>query len=214
MTTAAPTDTANAARRASRLARQARVGILHNPADPPKPPPRRAPLMGRWPSLRSGRRPTAQRLEGAVQSVVASLGDAADDGAGGRTVDESVPRTAVQQGVDGRVTGIDIAALMAAANGITAGTADSAPIRTPFAASMRSDRAPESPLSGTRKPRVLTADAWLDFAPEAQGDPAPGMETHPTTPARPRRARAARIVALGVTLSLATLVAISVRAAL
>jgi len=44
-------------RRALWLERQARVGILRNPNAPPRPPPRKAALMGKWPRLRSGRRP-------------------------------------------------------------------------------------------------------------------------------------------------------------
>lgn len=46
-------------RRAQRLERQARVGILRNPNHPPRPPLRRAALMGKWPRLRSNRRPPA-----------------------------------------------------------------------------------------------------------------------------------------------------------
>jgi len=42
------------------LARQARVGILRNPNALPRPPQRRASLMGKWPSLQSTRRPQAQ----------------------------------------------------------------------------------------------------------------------------------------------------------
>jgi len=47
------------ARRAQRLERQARVGILRNPNHPPRPPLRKAALMGKWPHLRSTRRPKA-----------------------------------------------------------------------------------------------------------------------------------------------------------
>ena len=44
-------------RRADQVSRQARVGILRNPNAPPRIPPRRAQLMGRWADLRSSRRP-------------------------------------------------------------------------------------------------------------------------------------------------------------
>lgn len=40
----------------ARSASQQRVGILRNPNRAPQPPPRRASLMGKWPSLRSSRR--------------------------------------------------------------------------------------------------------------------------------------------------------------
>ncbi|KPQ06920.1 MAG: hypothetical protein HLUCCA12_08085 [Rhodobacteraceae bacterium HLUCCA12] len=39
-----------------RAKRQARVGLLRNPNAPPRPPARKARLMGKWPELRSSRR--------------------------------------------------------------------------------------------------------------------------------------------------------------
>lgn len=46
-----------------RLDRQARVGILRNLREPPRLPPRKAPLTGKWMDLRSARRLHRQGLE-------------------------------------------------------------------------------------------------------------------------------------------------------
>lgn len=51
---------AAAARRDRALERQARVGILRNPNNPPLPPQRKARLTGKWPNLQSTRRPQAR----------------------------------------------------------------------------------------------------------------------------------------------------------
>ncbi|MCC5970200.1 MAG: hypothetical protein JJU15_09630 [Pararhodobacter sp.] len=50
------TVTVAADRREWRAERQARVGILRNPNTPPRPPPRKARLTGKWVELRSPRR--------------------------------------------------------------------------------------------------------------------------------------------------------------
>ncbi len=57
MTHPSETPAAAAARRARMLDRQARIGILRNPNTPPRPPQRKARLMGKWPNLQSTRRP-------------------------------------------------------------------------------------------------------------------------------------------------------------
>lgn len=76
MTTSSDTPDAFAARRARLLARQARVGILRNPNDPPRPPLRKAQLMGKWPSLQSARRTVARRP--AETTGAASAGTTSD----------------------------------------------------------------------------------------------------------------------------------------
>lgn len=50
------------------LARQQRLGILHNPNRAPAPPARRAPLMGKWFSLQSSRRPQARVIREAAEA--------------------------------------------------------------------------------------------------------------------------------------------------
>jgi hypothetical protein len=59
-------------RRADQMARQARVGILRNPNAPPRIPPRRAQLMGRWADLRSSRRPPPPVDDPAPELAVAA----------------------------------------------------------------------------------------------------------------------------------------------
>ena len=49
--------------------RQQRVGILRNPNRAPAPPPRRAPLTGKWFSLRSSRRAAPAVVDSAAQAV-------------------------------------------------------------------------------------------------------------------------------------------------
>ena len=51
--------------------RQQRVGILRNPNRAPAPPPRRAPLTGKWFSLRSSRRAEPALVDTAAQAVIA-----------------------------------------------------------------------------------------------------------------------------------------------
>lgn len=52
-------------------ARQKRVGILRNPNRVPVPPPRRAPLTGKWLSMRSSRRADPAMVEAAAQMAEA-----------------------------------------------------------------------------------------------------------------------------------------------
>jgi hypothetical protein len=58
-----PSQTPDEARRKSRAERQGRVGILRNLNTAPAPPPRKAALMGKWPRLRSSRRPTIAQAQ-------------------------------------------------------------------------------------------------------------------------------------------------------
>lgn len=170
-------DTASA-RRQSRLDRQARVGILRNPNDPPRPPPRKAPLMGRWLSLRSGRRPPPAQVEGAARAVVAQAADQAG---------QPAPDLALRRDADGQLAGIDIAQLMASVDGL--GTQK--PVRTPYAAQMR----PDMPAAPPRRP---------DPAPTILSDPDPVPDPPAVAvvtdgfPARRRRTPHVRWIAGGI----------------
>lgn len=138
-----------ALRRHSRLERQARVGILRNVNDPPRPPPRRASLLARWPSLRSSRRAHASAVESAAQGVVAR--HATEPGA-------PLAPLPLRRAADGTVQAIDIAGLMASVTQ----TATDAPHRTPYAAAMRADGTGSAPLPAqVAKPKVLRAEAWI-----------------------------------------------------
>ncbi|MCB1390746.1 MAG: hypothetical protein KDK12_16655 [Rhodobacteraceae bacterium] len=186
-----------AQRRLSRRERQARVGILLNPRDPPRPPPRRAALMGRWPSLRSSRRPRHDSVEEAANAVVSQLRRGETDTGG------ALP---VRRGADGAVQAIDVARLMASVEGVGAGT----PVRTPYGSSMRATgMEPEPPVRQPAVPAILTAEAWIteEDDPEEDRD-ALGMALRSTRPQpvpRPRR-RGWRIVGLGVMLALGVLI--------
>ena len=161
-------------RRRARLERQARVGLLPNPNQPPKPPPRRAALMGKWVDLRSSRRIKAAeraKARAAEQSAVA-VGNASP---------EQSPQVldTIARDESGLVSGIDIGGLMDAVREL--GT--DKPIRTPYAAQYRHDLVPDGETGGEiKKPSVLTAQAWLDdLEDEADSDPAPQP-----APVRPR----------------------------
>jgi len=80
-----------------RLDRQARVGILRNPKEPPRLPPRKAALTGKWLDLRSRRRLRRQGPEPVSFAAVA----------------EAVPDTPVSRSDAGRMSRIDVARLMA-----------------------------------------------------------------------------------------------------
>jgi len=174
------------ARRLSRLERQARVGILRNPNEPPRPPPRKTALMGRWLSLRSGRRPSADRIEGAVQSVVEQMGG---------EVGQPAPQAALRLDPDGQLAGIDIATLMASVDGL----GKQPPARAAFASDMRPDAPPvvaAPPAAAPRRP------------PQNDEPPAPVIALPPPRPPiRPRRPLpVGRLVAAGVVLALVLLV--------
>ena len=188
-------DSAAPAQRRTRQDRQARVGILRNPNSPPRPPTRRASLTGRWPSLRSSRRPSSAAVAEAAESVVTTL-----------TADQDGPRPVVpvRHAADGSVQAIDVAGLMASVEAV--GTA--APVRAAYAAHIRPDgEAAPATVSGTR-PSVLTAAAWMDEDEDALAQafrhPAPDAEMPSAPPAR--RSRGWWIVGLGVALALAVLV--------
>lgn len=136
---------ASMSRRLSRLERQARVGILRNPNSPPRPPARRATLTGRWPSLRSSRRPPGSVVQDAADSVVTQLSAQQD----------RAPQVTVKDGK----TSIDVASLMASVEDV--GTVP--PSRSPFAAAFRDDVPAASPKAARpRRASILSKDAWID----------------------------------------------------
>lgn len=190
--------------------RQARVGILRNPNQPPKPPTRRAALMGKWPSLRSSRRPSAPHpaFRTGDQPVVAapSRPVAAERGA-----ESPVVLTA-----SGQAPRIDIAGLMASVDGI----ADSRPVRTPFAAEFRHDVPCHGrPAGSCTRPSVLSAEAWLDEDEDDDEDGAercaPASAGPETADARVRRGlgrrllRGAVLAAAGLGLAVAMLIVLA-----
>ena len=130
--------------------RQARVGILRNPNAPPRPPPRRASLTGRWPLLRSKRRPPGCRGKGADLVDPAPLADNDESG-------QSIAR-AVRRAENGRVQSIDIDSLMAS----VAGIGRDGPTRTPYSAIALGTEDADDPSADPRKPAVLTAAAWIE----------------------------------------------------
>lgn len=190
--------------RQARLDRQTRVGILRNPKSPPRPPARRAALMGRWPNLRSSRRPKTTMVEEAAQAVVhrLDLGEAAGS---------PLP---VRRDAAGKVQSIDVAGLMASVDGI----GSAAPVRAPFAASVRSD-GPEADSAArpAPKPAILTPAAWIDD----QDDPVEDQDAlgqafrdqnfrdstdQPVSEGAAARRRGLWIVGLGVLIALGVLV--------
>ena len=177
-------------RRQSRLARQARVGILRNPNEPPRPPPRKASLTGRWLSLRSSRRPPAQEVVEAALAVT-NPPDGGTDAA-------DLPRAALRHDDQGRLAGIDVAGLMASVEGL--GTAK--PLRTPYGAGIRPDMAPVN--SATPRPRARPRPAE---DPDPVAD-APDPPPPPSTEAPPPRRKRGRLWPLvgGVVVALITLV--------
>lgn len=152
------------ARRARmRQERQARVGILRNPNQPPRPPARRAALMGKWPNLRSSRRASA-----APPSPVAAPPDP--------------PRQPpVLIADDGTVARIDVDGLMASVDVI----APQPPLRQPFAAEYRADVARVGPAPRPdARPSILSAEAWLDDDDDAPIPPRPPAATVARSPLR------------------------------
>lgn len=174
-------------RRQSRQDRQARVGILRNPNSPPRPPARRASLMGRWPSLRSSRRQSAEAVAQAAESVVTALG-------GG----QSGPRPAVpvRRSADGSVQAIDIAGLMASVEEIGKPT----PGRIGYGADIRPDGSLAPATAPTRRrPSVLTREAWLDLDDETEDEDALGdaFRDSAAAPQSPAAAPGRRLTAAG-----------------
>lgn len=175
------------ARRLSRLERQGRVGILRNPNDPPRPPPRKTALMGRWLSLRSGRRPSVERIEGAAQKVIEQLGG---------EVGAPTPLAALRHDSDGQLAGIDIATLMASVDGL--GTQK--PIRTPYGAQIRPETPPAEPTEPAPRRKIVSPDPVIEAAP-AIAVPLPPRVTRP-----PRRVPVLRMLGAGVFLAFLLLV--------
>lgn len=190
-----------------RLERQARVGILRNLNAPPRPPMRRANLMGKWMNLRSSRRPKSGQVITAIEAIYAEAGIKA-------TSVENI----VQSRDDGTVESIDISSLMSS----VANLGTSAPVRNAFGANMRPDReiAP-LPVAPAPEPSILSRDAWLDHMPTEDEVKETGQRSDEAvaTALRPPRYRALLspalsllrnlfLVVLGLFLALAILTAI------
>ena len=117
-----PATSGRPSREQMRLERQARVGILRNLNDPPSPMPRKAPLTGKWPDLRSGRR---LRRQGVAPDISCALSVAGET--------ESPVAESVRQ--------IDLDRLMAEVESHVGRRA----ARRPFAEALRPDTAPRIP---------------------------------------------------------------------
>lgn len=180
-----------ALRRRARQERQARVGILRNHNDPPRPPLRHARLMGRWPDLRSARRP---------QTEAEAL---ADGDAAAEVVQQAPESDAPRAAAHGNAPVIDIAGLMASVEGL----GKAAPPRESFAAGMRADGAAEAPPPAA-KPAILTAEAWLDESDDPDEDAIVKAlrDADPPAPSLVRRLRGLWIVLIGVFLAFFVLV--------
>ncbi|GAB4268533.1 MAG: hypothetical protein Kow0013_19370 [Pararhodobacter sp.] len=165
-----------------RQERQARVGILRNTNQPPRPPARRAKLMGKWLNLRSSRRPhprTEPAAQPAAPAKVAQPHAPANDAA-------AEPFVGVSLAADGSVAAIDVKSLMASVEGY--GTAQ--PVRAAFASEFRHDVArPAKQIETPRstRPSILSPEAWEDDDDEDE-DEAP--EASAPAPTRvPRKGR-------------------------
>jgi hypothetical protein len=128
-----------------RQERQARVGILRNPNHPPVPPLRRAPLMGKWPNLRSSRRPAP--VDPAAPELTPNPPPVA--------VEDALHRAA-----DGTVARIDVHTLMASVDGL--GTAK--PARAAFASEYRHDLDAPAQAPVARPPRLRRVAGMLASA--------------------------------------------------
>jgi len=143
---------------AARRNRQARVGILPNTNRLPLPPPHRPPLTGKWPPLRSSRRPragdpdvSAADTEPAPQGAVAPAGpgpDAVLQGRGGLRID-----------IDGLNRSVD-------------GLGTAAPARAGFAAAFLGQPDPGDPrvAAGEGATGAVAGEVETQVAPAA--DPA------------------------------------------
>lgn len=156
----------------SRLARQARVGILRNTNEPPRPPTRKASLTARWLSLRSSRRPPDRQVLDAALSV------AGQPDQGGETA--SLAAAALRHDESGRLAGIDVAGLMASVEGLGTGK----PTRTPYGAQMRPDFPADRPA-----PSHQTNPRSDDARPAGPTPPVPRIESSPELIDQPLRRR-------------------------
>jgi len=183
-----------ASRRLQRGERQARVGLLRNPNRPPRPPPRRAPLMGKWLDLRSSRRLSHEQARVEVLQLAVPVVDAEQP--------EKQVKDAIALDPNGQVSAINVDHLMDVArnHGVEK------PVRTPYGAGYR----PEMNQSAPTAPRpkrisALSAQAWEE-------DLEPEPEEPTATPVRitrqrrtPRLLRVAILIAGGVLMALTVL---------
>lgn len=184
------------ARRAQRQERQARVGILRNPNRPPQPPPRKAALMGKWPRLRSSRRPAegdafadpeAEAMALLAAGSAGAPADARPTTAQTAAQADEAPRRATaagsavlhQQG--DRITGIDIDGLMDSVRDV----GRDASARRSYAADLRAvegDLGPlnergntpqaSTPATAPRNNAAQPGDADIEAGDETTGSPA------------------------------------------
>ena len=181
-----PSKSADAvSRRRLRQERQSRVGILRNPNTPPLPPPRRAPLMGKWMRLRSSRRPPPGGVDVLPDESAVPVASSAP-------APVSTARPAVTLDGAGRVEAIDIGGLMASVDDLGQVTAP----RAAFAADMRQEHPPNTlkPLAPPRQAMAPPPQTWLEGdSASPEGDDAVEMAPQ----ARPTRRRRRRLVAFG-----------------
>jgi len=182
-------DTIAARRARLRRERQARVGILRNPNQPPRPAARRTPLMGKWLNLRSSRRPPAPPPPvPALPAIVVP------------------PRPTVTFADDGGVAGIDVQGLMASVEAVAVQT----PARTPYAAEYRPDLPQKAltPQGAAGKPSILTAAAWLDLEDAPMVPPDPGARPAPRPTVLRAGMRALTAVIGGMAVAIVVLLAL------
>lgn len=125
------------ARRAQRQERQARVGILRNPNRPPQPPARKAALMGKWPRLRSSRRP--------ANMPETDFDNAGDAQATAQAT--AAANTPLVEQTDDQITGINIAGLVDSVRDIGRESGRDTAVRRSFAADLREAEADLGPLT-------------------------------------------------------------------
>ena len=154
---------------AARRTRQGRVGILPNPNRLPLPPPHRPPLTGKWPPLRSSRRPAG----GADEADGSGCPPAPWDGPGsGKAVAAGAATPNRDVGSAGRIR-IDIDDLNRSVDGLGA----AAPARAGFA---------EALLGDTRQTRRPGNTSAAPDRPESQDEATEGSTGDTTEPGEAR----------------------------
>lgn len=186
-----------ATRRRQRLERQARVGLLRNPNSVPKPPARRATLMGKWPNLRTSRRrkssATADTLQTPEPENAAAITQVED---------------AVARAQDGTVSAINIDGLMHVVRDLGTNKA----VRTPYGSGYRGaldDDATQTVEEARYS--ILSAQAWMD---DSDPTPEPVIDAPDAAPQISRRrnilSRGAVVVVGGVLMAVFVLLVLPV----
>lgn len=171
-------------RRRLRQERQSRVGILRNPNMPPRPPPRRAALMGKWLRLRSARRPPPGGIHLLPDEDAVPLPSGVAE-----TPPHSPP--AVVTDSSGRVEAIDISGLMASVDGLGKVQAPRASFGAELQLEQRANHPDSRAPPAQSRVSVLTPQAWLDDVAEP-----PGIEDEVRSPPH-ARTRPGHLLALG-----------------